>query len=184
MDTKLIATIGIIAVIGAAVCGLTIIKGKDTGYASDYTLLDSDDNVGPGLVITKEVSKGNDYRYTLTSSVNGRHADGRVVYTSEYSAEAQDSDSFDNYAPNKAGVAWIDYTSSDLPEGITVTVSGNVYTINGKYVKGGQGSTATYTFKDLAINYRQSSVQSVQGKLVTESVRADYEESEEYEIKT
>ncbi len=31
MDTKLIATIGIIAIIGATICGLTIIKGKESG---------------------------------------------------------------------------------------------------------------------------------------------------------
>ena len=122
---------------------------------SDYTLLDSEDNIKAGLTIESDMKSPDDDmkgKYVVKSV-----EDTKVTFSYDSTSEGTSDDVYE-LSDFKPSLMDFDYTG-DAPSGVTVVKDGNVYTINGKYTS----SIATYTYDNLKITYDGSSVTAVSG---------------------
>ena len=134
--------------------------------ASDYTLLDSMDNIQPGLTCKMNENMSD---WSRSSSTVVKEVDGDVgVFSQEFREEAlifQDGMyviwEFD------PGFFDFDYTDEEeIPESVSVSVSGNEYTLNGSYNDGMNNAT----YRSLRIVVEDGEAVDVSGAL-----KYDYE---------
>lgn len=163
MDAKIliIAVVAIVAIGGGVAAFLMLGNGSDSND-SDYTLLDSNDNIKKGLTIelTGKYSGGSMEGKYVVDSVSG----GKVGYSEKMvmtDAPLGDSITLANFYPDKF---IFDYTDeSDIPEGIEVKHDGDTYKITGEQKETSFGkSTRTY---DLSIKYADGEVTAVNGSM-------------------
>ena len=154
MDKKIMAIATVVAVM-AIFGGIFYAMVKYDEPESCYTLLDSSDNVKEGLTLEFD---GDDHNGSFHSKrVVDYVEDGRVYYTLyidlrdiEYIIDLQ------YFLPGNP----FDYTSDDIPEGVTVKKVGSVYNITGTTEK--MSGTVTY---DLSIFYADGVVYNVTGSI-------------------
>ena len=171
MDKKMIVVVAVAAIVVAAcIAGFFLLKDK---LKSDYSLLDSDDNIVKGLTIdvafTDVNSNFNDYIRVESTTDTG------VTYEFEY-AEKTDTKNIvtlESFSPVSALIGF-DYTGSSYPQGVTVNVDSNVYTLNGSYEKSMGKYSDKYTFDNLKIKYDGTDVLTVDGKYTQASGPDDH----------
>ena len=161
MDKKIIAIATVVAIV-AIIGGIAYAMLKDD-CKCDYTLLDSTDNVKPGFtaLIEAEDNGGTIYSKKVVDSVQG----DKVAYT--LYVEIKNIHLSDwNTSEFRPGYVIVDYTSEDLPEGISVVKTGDRYKITGTMTDE-SGMKETY---DLEIVYDidEETVQYVNGTLTSD----------------
>jgi len=163
MDAKIliIAVVAIVAIGGGVAAFLMLGNGSDSND-SDYTLLDSNDNIKKGLTIehTGKYSGGDMERKYVVDSVSG----GKVGYSEKAVAKnvpAGSTITLANFYPDKFS---FDYTDeSDIPEGVEVKHDGDTYKITGEQKDTSYGErTVVY---DLSIKYADDEVTAVNGSM-------------------
>lgn len=176
MKSSIMAIAAVVIVIAAGgAAAYTLLKDDSDTYSvnlptADYTLLDSTSNIVPGMTIMSALA-GEDQE-GHTKKVVETVAGGMVTYTideySKYDFYSSGYWTIDEFEPNSYMVPF-DYTSSTHP-GVTVTVIGDTYTLNGTFSKTVSGDTTTCVYDSLNITYDSSDVSAVSGKMkITES---------------
>ena len=163
MDAKIliIAVVAIVAIGGGVAAFLMLGNGSDSND-SDYTLLDSNDNIKKGLTIelTGKYSGGSMESKYVVDSVSG----GKVGYSEKAVAKnvpAGSTITLANFYPDKFS---FDYTDeSDIPEGVEVKHDGDTYKITGEQKDTSYGER-TVVF-DLSIKYADDEVTAVNGSM-------------------
>ena len=136
-------------------------------------LLDSADNIVPGMTIETDWLTGdNEATYHETTVVNSV-VDGEVEYTNEVKTEyvevgARTYDLID-FEPNGFYINF-DYTSGTIPEGVNVYKVDDTYTLDGKFTVTIEEFNVTTAFKDLAIIYDGKEVKAVDGTVDIDAV--------------
>jgi len=155
----------ILAVIVMVVAGGFFIDHSDDG--SDYTILESEENIVEGLIIETNDTNPSMGHATEKDQVL-KVADGKVSYSVDksykYDVPVDLSFQLKDFAPN-GYITYFDYTSSELPEEITVTVIDDVYVLNGNYGRTYLDDQIYIGFTDLAIEYDGKTVISVEGHI-------------------
>jgi len=181
MDSKILIVIVVAAIAVVGVAAFFLLGGNGNND-SQYTLLDSDDNISAGMVIEKTGTSGpqNAHSTATVTSVSG----GTVTYTEEASQTI--SDFIDTKMPlsrflpedNQLG---FDYTDpEDIPAGITVTQDGTKYTITGSNTE----FSVTTSYENFVIDYDGSTVSSVSGKQLSSYTYGGESTSSVVEYKT
>ena len=153
----------ILAIIVAVIASAYIIIDDDGN--SDYTLLDSSENIVPGLTIEEEenyAGYGYYYGYTVVTAVNGNdvyYDHENHLHYSEMGVLEYQSNSFE---PNGFYINF-DYTSGNIPEGVTVDKVYDMYILNGEIITESEGMYIDIVFNYLVIEYDGKNVQSVYG---------------------
>ena len=175
MSSKLSVLIVIVVVAAAAVGAYFFLKGPN----SDYTLLDSNDNIKPGMTIIEDMksSEMNMHSECVVEEIT----DGTVKYKETMSMDGPVNRTLYDYAPDQYD---FDYTDNDdIPSGITVTKDGNKYSISGtaKETYGGSSSESTY---NMTIEWNGTNVISVNGTEKTVYKSELSESTSETSVKT
>ena len=177
MDAKIliVVVVAVVAIAGGVAAFLMLGNGSES-HDSDYTLLDSNDNIKKGLTIelTGKYSGGNMESKYVVDSVT----DGKVGYSAKMVAKdvpAGGSITLSYFNPDQFR---FDYTDeSDIPEGIEVKHDGDTYKITGEQKETSYGEfTIAY---DLSIKYVDDEVTAVNGSMEMTQKR----EGHIYEIK-
>ena len=174
MSDKSIAALAIAVIIAVVAASCVVVEfkenDKEENYAfgdpeSDFTLLDSPDKIVPGLTLKnlERAEEGKAYTQFDTTVVVDDVADGKVTYSWILKTDSYDSTELEKYAPGQVKVYGLDYTNAPYPEGITVAVDGDTYTINGTWVP--QYFTENITFVDFRIVWTGEEVTDVNGKI-------------------
>ena len=156
MNSKVAVLLAVVIVVAAGGAYYFMTKEKP----SDYTILDSSDNIKAGLTIkyNTQMEGTNNITYVV-DSVDGTtvhyHSDAHQTMTADEIWDLSD------FAPNGTVIGF-DYTTEPYPEGIHVTVSGSEYVLNGT---ASIGTTMTVKLENLVIDYNGASVTSVMGKV-------------------
>ncbi len=169
MNNKTIAILAIIVVIAAGGCVAYFILANDS-HETDYTLLDSEHNIKKGLTLKFTIEEPQSHTvetYVVDSVTNG-------MVNLHYTGESTDSDEkeLSAYLPSNF---YFDYTDkTEIPEGITVTKTGDDYEIAGMSYRFNydliQNTKETY---DLQIIYDGTAVTKVEGSKVLEILYQD-----------
>ena len=189
MNSKLIAIIAAVVIVAAAggAAAYFLLK-QDKEPDSDYTLLDSNDRIRPGLTLIL-TSSGKDYDYSDKAVVDSL-PNGMVNFTEKTESENR---AFGNYGynlndfvPSNPACAYtrFDYTAAQLPSGVEVSQEGNDYTIKGTYTVVNMGTTVKITYDSLKITYDGTNVSAVSGTATTERTGDDMKSKEVTEFKT
>ena len=155
----------ILAIILAVIASAYLIIDDDGD--SDYTLLESIENIEPGLTIEITGNYGGYGYYSDVYTVTDIK-DGDVTYIQE-SHEYFYTDGVEEYytnefEPNSKYVCF-DYTSGTLPETVTVEKDGKFYKLNGYADSYGVGVDIRIVYEDLVIEYDGKNVLFVDGSL-------------------
>ena len=160
-------TVGlVVATVILASAGAVLLM--DDGIMTGFAVLDSADNLEEGQIFYSHTIMGPqtiDTTYRITQVSDGQIECSMIMYSyvSEYSPTVQ---GLDYYAPN-AGEFQFDYTDpSEIPEGLTVTQVGEVYTFS--------GTLNGTTYDSLAVAYDGTNVTSVSGVIDISSDFGDY----------
>ena len=187
MNGKVLAIVAVaVVVVAAAGAGaFFLLKDKDKEPDADYTLLDSNDNIKVGMTIVTDTdaeSMTSHAKYVVNAVANGK-----VTYSmkSETSGDTVLA-TFADFMPTGFLTEFpFDYTDpNEVPEGVTVTPDGNLYTINGSFKQNDPPIVVDFTFDDLKINYNGTAVTSVDGKMKAVSTFGGTVETGEYNFKT
>ena len=168
MNVKIavIAAVAILAI--AAIGGIVfyIISENNKTPASDYTLLDDNQNIRAGMNVVKSESSVNTVaeKRTVVESV----IEGKVKYHQDSYSNGKTFTKLSNFYSFLPNSFYFNYTT-EPPEGLTVTKSGYVYTIDGKADVTKDNYTYTMTCESLRINYNGSSVTEIFGTMTLES---------------
>jgi len=173
MDSKILIVIVVAAIAVVGVAAFFLLGGNGNND-SQYTLLDSNDNISVGMVI--EIKGYQEPMDVDTVDTVTSVADGTVTYTEVSKMTMKNFEEaptpLNTFAPGGSRV-YFDYTDPDnYPEGITVTVDGNKYTINGTYALMG------ISYEAFTIVYDGENVSSVSGKYlykVSQTAATTYE---------
>ena len=175
MNSKLSVLLLVVVVAVAAVGAYFFFTGPN----SDYTLLDSNDNIKPGMTIIEDMksSQLNMHSEYVVEEVT----DGTVKYKETMNMDGPVKSTLYDYAPDQYD---FDYTdSTDFPSGVTVTTEGNKYFISGtaKESYGGSSSESTY---NMTIEWNGTDVISVNGTEKTVYKSEMSESTSETSVKT
>ena len=169
MNNKTIAILAIIVVIAAGGCVAYFILANDS-HETDYTLLDSEDKIKKGLTLKSTIEEPQCHTvetWVVDSVTNGMV---NLHYTGE--STGSEEKELNTYLPSKF---YFDYTDkTEIPEGITVTKTGNDYEITGMSYKFNidlfQPTKETY---NLHIIYDGTAVTKVDGSKILEILYQD-----------
>lgn len=154
MDKKILVIVGVVAII--AILGGLIYAMQKEGGKCDYTLLDSADNVKAGLTIEFETVENNGKTHNVRTVE--RVEDGKAY--SKLTINMKNIELIHPLSFFLPGTSIFDYTSEDLPEGVTVVKDGDVYDITG--TRNRWDTLFTY---DLRITYADGVVYNVEGTI-------------------
>lgn len=172
---KLAVLLGVVVVVAAAIGVYWFFFADQDEFKSDYTLLDSDDEIKAGMTIktkTNMLGEESESKYVVESV-----SDGKVKYRGESNSEGQFEEQLNLYKPTYLD---FDYTSSDIPSGVTVTKNGNEYTINGSFKK----YSSTYSYDGLKITFDGTNVTSVSGDYARVYESTTFKDNSEYSVST
>ena len=184
MNSKILFIVVAAAVIVVAAAAFLALGG---GSGSDYTLLDSDENIQKGMTIETTWGMGGgkaDAEYAVQSVT-----DGAVVFSIDSVMKdvllRPDHKDFDSYAPGIESKFGFDYTDEeDFPDGVSVKVSGNDYRIVGKYETEYYGLYPITVTCDMAVTYDGEDVTAVNGTMRYDMVEEDGTSSESFTLET
>ena len=169
MNGKVLAIVAVaVVVVAAAGAGaFFLLKDKDKEPDADYTLLDSNDNIKVGMTIVTDTdaeSMTSHAKYVVNAVANGKVTFSMKSETSGDTVLA----TFDDFMPTGFMTEFpFDYTDpNEVPQGVTVTPDGNLYTINGSFKQNDPPIVVDFTFDNLKINYNGTAVTAVDGKSV------------------
>ncbi len=152
MDKTTAFTVCVVAGL-IAIGAYLALSAQNDGSAGhgDLTILDSDDKIVKGVVMTYEIrdsdGKGHANAKTVVTEVNGNN----VKFTNTYGGLWKNDTSAELQTFSRSGFVF-DYTdSSQIPEGVTVTKEENSYRINGAYTEVYDTDYMKFTFKNLII---------------------------------
>ena len=173
---KLAVLLGVVVVIAAAIGVYWFFFADQDELKSDYTLLDSANNIEKGMTI-KITIDADDVKSTSTLVVDSVE-DGTVNYHSTTkSTTNMDSYKLSDYGPSEFV---LDYTGSSYPATMTVAKNGDVYTLKGTYTS----YSSVYTFDGLSITYDGVNVTDVRGDYERATTGSTYSSSSEFSIDT
>lgn len=158
----IILVVAVVVIVAGAAAFFMLNNGSNDTKDSDYTLLDSTDNIKEGLTVTMEgkASGGTASAKYVVNSVE----DAMVNYTETMVEKSipETNMSLNIFSPDRF---IFDYTDpDDYPEGVNVVVNGDKYKISGQ----DDASTTTYTSKttyDLTITYDGEAVTAASGDM-------------------
>jgi len=165
----LVAVVAVIVIVAAAAAFLALGGGSGKSTDTDYTLLDDDDNIKKGVIVesTGELAGGEVKSKYVVESVNNETF--TVTYTVDSSQKNvpldEEQANFDSYLPSGALIEF-DYTDKDdIPETVTVDVSGDNYKITGSYECEYSEEYKLITTYDLTVTFDGLEVTAVNGTL-------------------
>ena len=177
MDIKVLLTVLAVAVVAC----LFFTYLTDDGGKTDYTLLDSTDNIAEGLTVNYHYSLGDYADYTEISVVDKVEGD-KVTYTLTKSATYK-NDVFDAinlrcFLPNGFYVNF-DYTI-ECPQNMDVANEGPTYILNGVHSVSNSTDTTTIQYDNFVIEYDGVEVKSVAGSFIYKNYFGDDESGGSY----
>lgn len=171
MDTKTITIVVIAIVAIAAGCVAFFAMSDMNPKESQYDILDSTDNIKKGIKMEMSGEMGGmEFEYiSEVTSVSG----GIVSYKSTSSTTGSPIDGWyelNSFAPDnfEAGFGF-DYTSSTIPQGVTVNHNDDNYTISGGYESSVLGME--YTF-DITFGYDGTNVTMISGTIGSKTINS------------
>ena len=157
MNPKILISAFILAVVIIGVCISMNTSHEDS---TDYTLLDSPDNIVKGMTI--DVIESDDVYSQIQSYIVTDVKDGIVSYDiiSHFRSSLESYITLDTFSPS---AMWFDYTDpSKSPDWMSVDVNGNRYHLQGTDTTESMGESFTRSY-DLTIVYDGAKVTSVKG---------------------